>query len=230
MNKLSDGFRNPSSSAIKMFPEVFALKGVLQPEKWHPEGDAFEHTMMVLDSGEIALDDKVWYVKAENQVLYWGLLCHDLGKALIPREKWPKHHGHAFYGIEPTKQLLKRVGFGEYIIDRVCFLVKYHMHIHDAFKLNPKTYIKMVEEAGQITQWSKDPLISANHLFRDLSILGVCDNMGRGNFDPNVVYHNPDLMYQVLNLISLNWFDQRGLINNATSIVTRMKECYSNGN
>jgi len=63
------------------FKPLFDLIGVLQPEKWHPEGDAYEHTMLVVE-------------KVSGEEARFAALCHDFGKALTPKENWPKHYGH----------------------------------------------------------------------------------------------------------------------------------------
>ena len=67
------------------FPEVDALIGQTQPVEWHPEGDAFEHTMQVLD----AVASRTTDVTAR-----FAALMHDIGKGVTPAELLPKHHGH----------------------------------------------------------------------------------------------------------------------------------------
>ena len=54
-----------------LLPEVAALRGVPQPEKYHAEGDAFIHTMLALESVDDDADPRV----------FWGVLLHDIGKA-----------------------------------------------------------------------------------------------------------------------------------------------------
>ena len=58
-------------------PELDALKGVVQPPKWHPEGDAYIHTLLTINEG----------AKLKNQVqnplrFMLACLCHDYGKAV----------------------------------------------------------------------------------------------------------------------------------------------------
>ena len=80
------------------FPEIAALVGVSQPCKYHPEGDAFIHTMGVIDREELT-----------TPIARYGALCHDLGKALTPKEEWPKHHGHDERGDVPVRDLSNRL-------------------------------------------------------------------------------------------------------------------------
>ena len=74
-----------------VFPELDALRGQTQPIEHHPEGDAFEHTMEVVDrAASLTADVKVRF----------AALCHDIGKGVTPVELLPKHHGHDAKGAE----------------------------------------------------------------------------------------------------------------------------------
>ena len=67
------------------FKEISNLIGVLQPVEYHPEGDAYEHTMLVLDRVSKVTD---------NIEVKFCALVHDLGKALTPKEEYPHHYNH----------------------------------------------------------------------------------------------------------------------------------------
>lgn len=73
------------------FPWLNKLIGQTQSKQWHPEGDAFEHSMLVLDKVSMQTKD----VKLRFCALY-----HDIGKAVTPKEKLPKHLGHDFEGLK----------------------------------------------------------------------------------------------------------------------------------
>ena len=78
------------------FPHIFNLIGKTQPSEYHPEGDSFEHTMLVLDeSCKLSSDLMVRY----------GALVHDLGKGITDIDKLPRHHGHEKAGIAVVKQM-----------------------------------------------------------------------------------------------------------------------------
>ena len=68
-----------------LFPEVDALFGVPQPERWHPEVDTGLHVMMVLDQAERLSDDLE---------VRFAALTHDLGKGNTAKHKLPSHPGH----------------------------------------------------------------------------------------------------------------------------------------
>lgn len=82
------------------FKEIFDLIGKTQPEKYHPEGDAFNHTMMVLDKVASQTD---------NDELIFAALVHDLGKGATPLEMLPRHLGHEERGVELVKALCAKL-------------------------------------------------------------------------------------------------------------------------
>ncbi|MBN2855223.1 MAG: multifunctional CCA addition/repair protein, partial [Halothiobacillaceae bacterium] len=79
-----------------LFPEVDALFGVPQPEKYHPEIDSGVHTLLAL-TASVQL--------TQNPDIRFAVLCHDLGKALTPPEQWPRHIGHEARGVAPATAL-----------------------------------------------------------------------------------------------------------------------------
>lgn len=82
------------------FPEVQNLIGVIQPVLYHPEGDAYNHTMQVID--------KMAKQTHEPHIIFAGLV-HDLGKALTPVDERPRHIGHEERGVELVKSLVNRL-------------------------------------------------------------------------------------------------------------------------
>ena len=83
------------------FKEIYDLIGSLQPLKYHPEGDSYNHTM-------IAVDNSVQFT--DDLLIRYACLVHDLGKGVTPKEEYPHHHGHAAKGVEPVKYLSNRIG------------------------------------------------------------------------------------------------------------------------
>lgn len=67
------------------FPWIFRLIGKTQPPEFHPEGDAFEHTMAVLDAAA---------EKTDRAEVRFAALMHDVGKGETPEEELPRHYGH----------------------------------------------------------------------------------------------------------------------------------------
>ncbi len=69
----------------RIFPELDALYGVPQPEKWHPEIDTGLHMELVMQAAAA--------LTPEPRIRFAALM-HDLGKGRTPRSQWPRHIGH----------------------------------------------------------------------------------------------------------------------------------------
>jgi tRNA nucleotidyltransferase (CCA-adding enzyme) len=82
------------------FKEIHDLIGVEQPIKFHPEGDAFIHTMGVLDRTS---------KMTSNVNIRFAALVHDLGKGVTPKNMWPHHYSHDIDGQELVKNMCKRL-------------------------------------------------------------------------------------------------------------------------
>ena len=83
------------------FKEIERLIGAEQPKQYHPEGDAFVHSMEVLD--------RVAQV-TEKEEIRFAALVHDLGKGETPKEEYPHHYGHDKKGIIPIKNMCRHLG------------------------------------------------------------------------------------------------------------------------
>ena len=103
------------------FKQVSDLFGVTQPEKYHPEGDAFEHTMQVL----VAMSKQTDRVE-----LLYSALVHDLGKGVTPKELLPNHHGHEDEGVPLVKELSEALGVPNKWKDTALFATEYHGKFH----------------------------------------------------------------------------------------------------
>lgn len=101
-----------------IFPEIHALIDKTQPAFFHPEGDAFEHTMYIVDA-----------VAAENEdvVTRFAALAHDLGKGTTPSEMLPHHYGHEDRGIEVLDAWGKRLPFSTRWRETARFVIAEHM-------------------------------------------------------------------------------------------------------
>lgn len=83
------------------FKEIYDLIGSLQPEEYHPEGDSYNHTMIVVDKSVELTNDTA---------IRFACLVHDLGKGITPKEMYPHHYGHDEKGIKLVENLGNRVG------------------------------------------------------------------------------------------------------------------------
>lgn len=82
------------------FTEIYKLIGALQPEKYHPEGDAYNHTMLALDMSATL---------TKNEKIRFAVLVHDLGKGVTPKEMYPHHYEHDIKGVAEVQKLANRL-------------------------------------------------------------------------------------------------------------------------
>jgi len=118
----------------EVFPEIDALFGVPQPEKYHPEIDTGLHTLKALQIAATMTD---------NLHCRFAVLVHDLGKAKTPSEYWPKHHGHEALGAPVVEQLTKRLGASKAYARLGTLVCKWHLQSHRAMELKAETLIKL---------------------------------------------------------------------------------------
>lgn len=112
----------------KLFPELYALKGCEQSQEHHPEGDVWNHTMMVLDQCA-RLRNKSSYPLG---LMYTGL-CHDMGKPNtknVDEEGKITFYDHENVGVEVARVFLRRLTTDKKLLAYVKNLTKYHMKGH----------------------------------------------------------------------------------------------------
>ncbi len=100
------------------FPELYALIGKTQPAAFHPEGDAFEHIMLVVD--EVAAATK-------NVTARFAALAHDLGKGVTPPEMLPHHYGHEIKGLDVLDAWNARMTLPARWVQAARFVIREHM-------------------------------------------------------------------------------------------------------
>ena len=93
----------------RLFPELHNLVGCPQDPEWHPEGDVWTHTLMVVDDAGRLADD---LERPRRMALMLGALCHDLGKPTTTAtvDGRTRAQGHEAAGIPPTAAFLDRLG------------------------------------------------------------------------------------------------------------------------
>ena len=119
-----------------IFPEIDALFGVPQPAKWHPEVDTGIHVMLALRYAA--------KVGAPASVRF-GVLTHDLGKALTPEDILPSHRGHEEAGVPLVEALSERLRVPNGFRDLAVLCSRHHQLVHKAPELRPETMLKLFE-------------------------------------------------------------------------------------
>lgn len=125
----------------KWFKEVYALKGIKQNSKYHPEGDVYMHTMSVLDqAGELfptGIDNPDRYLP-----FMLSALCHDFGKVNTTEINSKGRLcalNHEITGIPIANDFLGRIYNNKGFIKYVNNMIKYHMKAHSCFNNRSRT-------------------------------------------------------------------------------------------
>lgn len=154
-----------------IFPEIYRLKTALECLRWHPEGDAYEHTMLCLTQAA----RNVYELDVR-----FAVLVHDIGKGITPRVELPKHHGHDVKGVNVVRDFANRLRVPTKMRDHAMKATRYHMYLHKLNTLNSKTFVKMFDKMSV----QNDP-----HSVAVLYGVGVCDERGRLGSEDNDFTH-----------------------------------------
>ena len=122
------------------FKEIYNLIGSLQPEKYHPEGDSYNHTMIVLDKSATLTKDLA---------IRFASLVHDLGKGITPKYLYPHHHGHDEKGVELVQNLGNRIGVPKEWISYGKVSSKEHMKGGIFYKMTPAKKVSFIERVAR---------------------------------------------------------------------------------
>jgi poly(A) polymerase len=122
-----------------VLPEISALHGVEQPPQYHPEGDVWIHTMMMLEGLPAAC----------SPTLAWGVLLHDIGKpATFRSEKETgdriRFDGHVEVGMAIARKLLGKLRFSNEEMEQILALIENHMRFKDVGRMKPATLKRFV--------------------------------------------------------------------------------------
>jgi poly(A) polymerase len=119
-----------------ILPEISKLHGVQQPPEYHPEGDVWIHTMLLLEK----------LPANASPTLAWGALLHDVGKPATFRPPDPanpndriRFNGHVEVGVRIAEQILHRLHFSNEESEQIVALVKNHMRFADVMHMREST-------------------------------------------------------------------------------------------
>ncbi|MFM1920854.1 MAG: hypothetical protein RLZZ303_2488 [Candidatus Hydrogenedentota bacterium] len=108
-----------SGLLVEVLPEVTAMKGVRQPPEFHPEGDVFVHTKLVMAA-----------LNRPSPALALGALLHDCGKpATFTETDRIRFHGHDEVGAQFAQAVCERLRLSTRDTEHVVWLVREHMHL-----------------------------------------------------------------------------------------------------
>jgi poly(A) polymerase len=120
----------------EVLPEIAAMKGVKQPPQFHPEGDVFVHTLLLLEK----------LPPAVSKTLAWGALLHDVGKPPTFRiaPDRIRFDGHVEVGVKMAAEILRRLRFSNHETDQILALVDNHMRFGAVQRMKQSTLKKFL--------------------------------------------------------------------------------------
>jgi poly(A) polymerase len=115
----------------EVLPEIVRMKGVEQPPQYHPEGDVWTHTLMLLDQLEPGC----------SMPLAWGALLHDVGKPPTFRRAPDRirFDGHVEIGVAMGAEICRRFRFSNDETRQTLALIENHMRFADAARMKTST-------------------------------------------------------------------------------------------
>ena len=120
----------------EVLPEISAMKGVEQPPQYHPEGDVFVHTLLLLEK----------LPPNASMTLAWGALLHDVGKPPTFRiaPDRIRFDGHVEVGVKMAAEICRRLRFSNHETDQILALVDNHMRFGDVQRMKQSTLKKFL--------------------------------------------------------------------------------------
>jgi len=124
----------------EVLPEISVMKGVKQPPEFHPEGDVFVHTLLLLENLPLPCPP----------TLAWGALLHDIGKPATFRVAPDRirFDGHVEVGVKIAEEICTRLRFSNHDTDQVLSLVDNHMRFGHVTRMKESTLKKFMRLPG----------------------------------------------------------------------------------
>jgi poly(A) polymerase len=120
----------------RVLPEAVRMRGVAQPPEFHPEGDVWVHTLLLLEK----------LPAGSSSTVAWGALLHDIGKPATYQPPNPavpgdriRFNGHVEVGVRMAEVILNRLRFSNDDIEQIVALVKNHMRFGDIREMREST-------------------------------------------------------------------------------------------
>jgi poly(A) polymerase len=138
-----------------LLPEVAVMKGTPQSPDYHPEGDVFAHTMLLLS-----------HLNGPTETLAYGCLLHDIAKPVCIREDDDRitFYGHTDKGAEMAEEILRRLKRARAVSERVSYLVRNHLRHVQAPQMRLSTLKRFLREDGieELLELARIDALSSN--------------------------------------------------------------------
>ena len=163
----------------RLLPEVDALFGVPQPERYHPEIDTGQHVVLAMDYAA----RRGW-----GPEVVFAMLLHDVGKGVTPRAEWPSHRRHEQRGVPLARRICERLRAPGRYSDLAIRVTALHLRCHMVADMKPATRLRLLEEAD---------LLRRPEGLDDFVRACEADYRGRKNYE-NRPYPQADLLAAAL--------------------------------
>ena len=131
------------------------MKGTQQSPDFHPEGDVFAHTMLLLS-----------HLDGPSESLAYGCLLHDVAKPVCARQEAQRitFYGHTEKGAEMAEEVLKRLKRGRAVWERVSYLTRNHLRHVQAPQMRLSTLKRFLREDGidELLELARIDALSSN--------------------------------------------------------------------
>jgi len=177
-----------------VLPEVARLKGVEQPPQYHPEGDVWIHTLMLLEHLPVGA----------SCTLAWGMLLHDIGKPATftpPDPNRPgdriRFNGHVDVGVAIARKILTRLRFSNEECAQILALIKHHMQFGDVQKMKQSTLKRFL----RLPRFDEHLALHYADVMSSHGMLGMYDyakenyeQLGENEIKPRLLLNGQDLI------------------------------------
>lgn len=161
-----------------VLPEIANLKGRIQPEKYHPEGDAYVHTLLVVDeAARLGGDDETMF----------AALTHDLGKAVTDDDNLPHHYNHEALGVPLVHAMCDRLRIPNGHRKVAATAAKEHLNVHRFDQLKAVKKVRLLVRLGAI---------QGDLLVRRVMLASKADARGRGPEFMDTPYEQGDKLLE----------------------------------
>jgi putative nucleotidyltransferase with HDIG domain len=172
-----------------ILPEVAAMKGVAQPPQFHPEGDVWTHTLLLLEK-----------LRDPTLTLAAGALLHDVGKPpTFQVADRIRFNGHVEEGVKLAHGILTRLRFSSDQIEQIEALIANHMRFMDTGRMRESTmkrFLRMQNFAEHLELHRLDCLSSSGKLDSYRHVLARLAELGEEDLRPKPLLTGHDLIEQ----------------------------------
>jgi putative nucleotidyltransferase with HDIG domain len=172
-----------------VLPEVVQMKGVEQPPQFHPEGDVWSHTLLLLEQ----------LPAGSSPELAWGALLHDVGKPATFRVAPDRirFDGHVEVGVRIAREICRRMRFANETSEQIISLIENHMRFSDVERMKESTlkrFFRLLRFSEHLALHKMDCLASHGSLEYYRFAKARFENLPSDEVRPRLLVNGNDLI------------------------------------